>query len=168
MKNYLINIINFILMAVFLACGTSGTANNTNPNISLNIDAVTLGQIDLENYSRSQIEIPFELFGTNLEDLNGASFDIQKTDVLPIENLDPQDFFVEDVGRVVFFLYNIEDGDTVSFTLHLNNGSIIIFEGIFSESSDSFATLQAGDDATTLSRSHNPKQILLLEPVFYK
>lgn len=152
-----------IVLLCTLQCGGSGDSNNVNFNQNDTLDAITLYQIDtdadLDDLSFSQVEIPVGLFGETLE---GATFSIEKTQFDALTDLDPADYLVEEVQFVAFYVYNVNEGDDITFTLFLANGGSVIYSGTFSESGNTLATLQAADSDDT----DDTQQLISAEGIF--
>lgn len=159
--------IGLVVILFLFQCGGSGDSNNANFNQNNTLDAITLYQIDtdpeLDDLSFSQVEIPVGLFGETLE---GATFSIEKAQFEALTDLEPADYLVEEVQLVAFNVYNVNDGDEITFTLFLANGGSVLYSGSFSESGDTLATLQAaGDEDTDETQQLISAEELFITPV---
>lgn len=153
-----------ILTLMLNACG-GGSSFLVDRAESDETSAITMHMIgeDGEGFENlTRIEIPLAVFGDedtmNLTgsigiEINGENFLPEQSDG-SIQALDASDYFVDEVDLVAFYIPNLVDGDTVTFSIDIadfvenDDGSItysdfveITYEGDASASEDSVAVL---------------------------
>lgn len=138
----------FLLMFVFVACGSSGTSFLIpDPDHGADASYVALRMIDSDGMV--QVEIPLAAFGSTATDLEGSTFDIAVNGSTRNSDVDPTEYYVEEVDLIAFGMHDLVDGDVVTFTIYTAAGGLVYYEGFVSATEDSAAPLIVSPDAGT-------------------
>lgn len=148
----------FTLLVIFslISCGSADTSLSP-PDFNTNqaTNTIQLGVINANFNNRSQIEVPLSIFGSSIDDLEGAAIVIQRDGFQDQSLTSLQDFYVTSVQLVAFFLFELTDGEDITFVITKNTGARVTYAGVLSNSEVTQATLQA-----TTTTTPNPSSTL--------
>lgn len=124
----------FFILLFIMGCGGQGTTSVGNSSVGAGTSVIKIGQ--LNNNGTSRIEMPLEVFGSSVDDLEGASFDIQINGETVLSNLNPEIYYLSASEVIAFILTALEDGDVLVFIIHNSFGAVVIYNGTVSDESD--------------------------------
>ncbi len=159
MKKYYSYLAVFISCLFILACGSEQELIQDLTE-STDASSITLRQIDEEGSAR--VEIPIAVFGETEEDLTGAFVDITYNGEILVDDLNPQDYYVELVDLISFELSPVSAGSSISFDVVTALGGEVSYEGVFSSEENTTAPLIVSEELET---EENEQDSSSVEPI---
>lgn len=143
MLNRVIKIMTvFAVLGFFSACDGNHIVDSNedvDPTLySITVDAVSDGS--------STIQIPIEIYGSGLSDLEGASVSIYVNGVLRLQGLSVYNLLHTLDDEIVFKVSPIKSGDMVGFYILRSDGSELYYEGYLSGDTATYASIAVFSD----------------------